>query len=74
VAMNQKANEIQNILAAAKVQFNKFGEILEKAEKQIRTAGDTLYSARTTRLNAVNRELRGIEQLDSGEAQQLLGF
>ncbi|MDR1409804.1 MAG: DNA recombination protein RmuC [Oscillospiraceae bacterium] len=74
VAINQKANEIQRILAAAKVQFGKFGEILEKAEKQIRTAGETLYSARTTRLNAVDRELRGIEQLDAGESARLLGI
>ncbi|MDR1805730.1 MAG: DNA recombination protein RmuC [Clostridium sp.] len=74
VAINQKANEIQRVLAAAKLQFGKFGEILERAEKQIRTAGDTLYSARTTRLNAVNRELRGIEQLDGAESAELLGL
>ncbi|MDR3344610.1 MAG: DNA recombination protein RmuC [Oscillospiraceae bacterium] len=74
VAINQKANEIQRVLAAAKVQFGKFGEILERAEKQIRTAGETLYSARTTRLNAVHRELREIEQLGADESAQVLGL
>ncbi|MDR0883805.1 MAG: DNA recombination protein RmuC [Oscillospiraceae bacterium] len=74
VAVNEKANEIQKILAAAKAQFGKFEGILIKAEDQIRRAGESIHTARTTRLDAVNRELRSIVQLDSSVSDEVLGL
>jgi DNA recombination protein RmuC len=46
VAINDKANEVRTLLAAAKVQYDKFGDMLDKAKRKIDEGGRSLDDAR----------------------------
>ena len=45
VAINEKANEVRLLLAAARVQYDKFGVVLRKARQKIDEAGKSLDEA-----------------------------
>ena len=52
-----------------KAEFIKFGNLLDKAHKQIQTADNTLSELVGRRTRAINRTLRGVEELpESGGA------
>ena len=55
-----------------KVEFGKFGDVLDKVKKQLNTASNTIDSTQT-RTRAMARKLRDVEALPSGEAPDLLG-
>lgn len=71
VALNQKANEVMDLLAAAKAQYEKFGLSLEKAKKKIDEAGKSLDDAQS-RNSIIMKKLKGVEVIDSGEASDIL--
>ena len=48
---------------AVKSEFMKFEELLDKAQKQIQTADKTLGEIVGRRTRAINRTLRGVEEL-----------
>ncbi len=71
IAINEKANEVREILGAAKVQYEKFGELLAKAKKKVDEAGKTLDDAE--RKNTfIQRKLKSIEEIDTVSADKLL--
>ncbi len=71
VAINEKANEVRQLLGAAKVQYEKFGDLLAKAKKKVDEAGKTLEDAE--RKNSfIQRKLKNIESIDSVSADKLL--
>ena len=47
IAINEKASEIRKILGAAKVQYDKFGDLLQKARRKIDEAGKALTKPTT---------------------------
>ena len=51
VAINEKANEVRQLLAVTKAQYEKFGVVLEKAGKKIEEAGRTLDDAKKLALS-----------------------
>jgi len=71
VAINEKANEVRRLLAAAKTQYDKFGIILEKARKKISDAGKTLDEAQS-RNAIIQKKLRNVEALDSASSENIL--
>ena len=73
MAINEKAKEVRTLLAAAKVQYEKFGVQLEKARKKIDEAGRTLDDAQS-RNNIIQKKLRAVETIDRSEADTLLGL
>ena len=73
VAINEKANEVRRLLAAAKQQYAKFGDVLQKARKKIDEAGKTLDEAQD-RNRIINNKLKSIESLDSAVAADTLGI
>ncbi len=73
MAINKKANEVWKVLGAAKTQYDKFGDLLAKARKKVDEAGKVLDEA-DRRNNIIQKNLRKIETLDSGEAQEILGI
>lgn len=73
MAINKKANEVWKVLGAAKSQYDKFGELLAKARKKVDEAGKVLDEA-DHRNDIIQKNLRKIETLDSGEAQVILGM
>ena len=73
VAINEKANEVRILLAAAKVQYDKFGIVLQKARQKIDEAGKSLDEA-DKRNELIRKKLRNVEAIDGPEAEEILGI
>ena len=65
LAIEQRSQEVWDTLRAVKSEFLKFGDILEKAHKQLQTADKTLEEIVGKRTRAINRTLRTVEEFDS---------
>ena len=73
VAINEKANEVRQLLAVTKAQYEKFGAVLDKARKKIDEAGKTLSEAQD-RNRIIQKRLRNVEEIDSASADEYLGI
>ena len=73
IAINQKANEVWKVLGAAKTQYDKFGDLLEKARRKVDEAGKVLDEA-DHRNDIIQKNLRNIESLDSAQSNDILGI
>jgi DNA recombination protein RmuC len=73
LALEQKADEIRHLLGATRTEMVKMDEVLERLFKQAGTMSNTIDAARR-RTRAVDRKLRGLEQIDPARAEQLLGL
>ncbi len=73
VAINEKANEVRRLLSVAKAQYEKFGEVLDRAKKKIDEAGRTLVAAQD-RNRIMAGKLKGIDSMDAAEADAYLGI
>ncbi len=71
IAINEKANEVREILGAAKAQYERFGDLLAKAKKKVDDAGKTLEEAERKNL-FIQRKLKNIEAIDTVSADKLL--
>lgn len=72
--IQKNANDISKILGNVKVEFEKFGNILVKAQKQINTANNTLDSLISTRTNAIIRALNTVESYQDQATASLLNL
>ena len=72
LAIQKRSNDVWITLGAVKTEFARFGELLEKARKNIDTASATLEQLQGTRTRAINRKLREVEALPSEQAAALL--
>ncbi len=73
MAVNEKANEIKDLLAAIKKQYDSFDTILVKVKKKISEADASLEEA-TRRNNIIQKKLKNIDAADSLTADNLLGI
>lgn len=71
MAINEKAKEVRVLLGAAKIQYEKFGAVLEKARKKIDEAGKSLDEAQS-RNDMIQKKLKNVEEIDSAYAGELL--
>ena len=71
MAINKKAEEVWKVLGAAKMQYDKFGALLEKARKKVDEVGKVLDDA-NHRNSIIQKNLRKVETLDSPEAAEAL--
>ena len=72
VALNRKAGEVMDLLAAAKMQYDKFGIALEKAKKKIDEASVSIDDAQK-RNSIIVKKLKGVEAISSETADLMLG-
>lgn len=72
LAIEQRSQEVWNTLRAVKTQFIKFGEQLDRAQKQLQSADQTLTDVVGRRTRAINRTLRGVEELTETNAPLLM--
>lgn len=72
LALQKRSSEVWKVLGAVKTEFEKFGGLLEKAQKNLHTASDTVDELLGKRSRAISRKLKNIEALPAAEAQQLL--
>ena len=70
IAINEKANEVRKTLAVAKAQYDKFGDLLEKARRRVEDAGRVLGEAQD-RNRIIQKRLKGIDALDISEQKSL---
>jgi DNA recombination protein RmuC len=64
VAINEKANEIRQLLGVTKAQYELFGGLLEKAKRKIDDAGKTIDEA-AHRSDIIRKRLKSVEEIDS---------
>lgn len=70
--IQKNADDISKVLGNVKLEFDKFGNLLVKAQKQLSTASKTVDSLLTTRTNAVRRALQTIESYQDSATANLL--
>ena len=73
VAINDKANEVRTLLAAAKAQYDKFGGLLDKAKRKIDEAGQSIGEAQD-RNRLIQVKLKSVDQIEYSAAAELLGL
>lgn len=71
LAINRKATEVWQVLGAAKMQYQKFGDLLQKARKKVDEAGKVLDEA-DHRNDMIQKHLRRVETLDDPAAAEAL--
>ena len=71
LAVEQRAGEVWSLLGAVKTDFGRFALALEKTQKKLQEASNTIDDAsRKTRV--IERKLRGVEELPVVESNRLL--
>lgn len=73
LAIEKRSAEVWNLLGAVRTEFGKFGEMLDKTSKKLQEAGNHIEAA-ATRTRQMERKLKNVQALPSGEAQSLLGI
>lgn len=71
IALDKRAAEVWKVLGAAKTQYEKFGVALDKIQRKIEEAGNTLDDARK-RNNIIRKSLRNVEELSPADADSML--
>lgn len=72
LALQKRSSEVWKVLGAVKTEFEKFGGLLEKAQKNIQTGLGQLDDVVGARTKAINRKLKEVQTLPAAESQNLL--
>jgi len=72
LAIEKRSSEVWTVLGAVKKEFEQFGGLLQKAQKNIQGGLDDIDKLVGTRTRAIQRQLKNVEALDSAAARQLL--
>lgn len=72
LAIQKRSSQVWQVLAAVKTEFDKFGGMLEKAQKNIQTGLGQLDDVVGVRTRAINRQLRKAEELPGIEGNDVL--
>ncbi len=73
LAIERRAAEVWQVLGAVKTEFGKFGAVLDRVRKQLDTATRTIDET-GVRSRAMERRLRGVEQLPDADAAAILAL
>jgi DNA recombination protein RmuC len=68
LAIEKRSSEVWSLLGAVKTEFGKFGDILEKTQKKLAEASNTIDDA-SKRSRSIERRLRDVQELPQGEKQ-----
>src|SRR5262249_32967988 len=71
LAIEQRAGEVWKVLGAVKTEFGKFGDVLQRIQRQLNTASRSLTET-GARTRAMARKLREVEELPAVAAAKLL--
>ena len=72
LALQKRSSEVWGVLAAVKTEFEKFGGMLDKAQKNIQMGLGQLDDVVGTRTRAIKRQLKSIESIPMVEAPEVL--
>jgi DNA recombination protein RmuC len=73
LAIQKRSSDVWKVLAAVKSEFSQYGKVLDKVQKKLQEATNTIDAAGVRR-RAIDRTLRDIEVLPELEAKSLLGL
>jgi len=68
LAIEKRSSDVWNLLGAVKTEFGKFGDILEKTQKKLAEASNTIDDA-SKRSRSIERRLRDVQEWPQGENQ-----
>ena len=71
LAIEKRSSEVWKVLAAVKTEFGKFGDVLGKVKKQLKTASNTIDQTKV-RTRAMERKLRAVEELPAEGTTEVL--
>lgn len=72
LAIQKRSSEVWKVLGAVKTEFDKFGGLLEKAQKHFQSGVDDLDTLIGTRSRLIRSKLKSIDSLSSDETKQIL--
>lgn len=72
LAIQKRSSEVWTILGAVKTEFNKFGDVLEKAQKKINEANKEIDTLVGTRTRMMMSKLKKVEELPAVESGNVL--
>ena len=72
LAIQKRSSEVWQVLGAVKTEFGKYGEVLDKVQKKLNEASNTIDEV-SRRKRVIDSKLRSVDALDAGAAQLLLG-
>ena len=72
LAIQKRSSEVWKILGAVKTEFNKFGGVLEKAQKKINEANKEIDTLVGTRTRMMMSKLKKVEELPATDSQNVL--
>ena len=72
LAIEKRSGEVWALLGAVKTEFGKFGDILDRTQKKLQEASNTIESA-ATRSRQIERKLRNVQELPAGDAVRFIG-
>ena len=73
LAIEKRSSEVWTVLGAVKTEFGKFGLALDKVQKKLNEASNSIDEA-SKRSRAVERKLRAAEEIPTDDAATLLGL
>ena len=71
LAIEQRSSEVWKLLGAVKTEWGKYGEVLNKVQKKLQEASNTIDQAQV-RTRVIGRKLRGVEELPALETEAVL--
>jgi DNA recombination protein RmuC len=66
LAIEKRSSEVWALLGGVKTEFGRFGEILEKTQKKLQEASNTIEAA-TARSRTIERKLRTVQELPAAQ-------
>lgn len=70
LALQKRSSEVWKVLGSVKKEFENFGGLLERAQKNIQTGMSQLDEVVGTRTRAIQRQLRGVDSLPAAGNDQ----
>ncbi|NMA69607.1 MAG: DNA recombination protein RmuC [Desulfitobacterium sp.] len=71
LAIEKRSGEVWNLLSAVKTEFGKFTDILDKTQKKLQEASNTIESA-ARRSRSISRKLKNVETISVKESAAML--
>lgn len=71
LAIEKRSSEVWNLLGAVKTEFGKFGDILEKTQKKLQEASNTIDTA-ARKSRTIERKLKNVQELPAADSEPLL--
>ena len=73
LAIQKRSGEVWELLAAVKTDWKTYGELLNRVQKKLHEASNTVEDA-TRRTRAIGRKLRQVEELPTAKADAVLAL